>query len=123
MQKKCCTTNNHIIHQDVVDSALNSMPKENTFINLANLFKLIGDTTRCKILFLLDKNEMCVCDIASALSMTKSAVSHQLANLRKNKIVKLRKSGKIVYYSLDDEHIVKLFEVGLIHIGEYNEKI
>ena len=119
MQKKCCTTNNHIIHQDVVDSALNSMPKENTFINLANLFKLIGDTTRCKILFLLDKNEMCVCDIASALSMTKSAVSHQLANLRKNKIVKLRKNGKIVYYSLDDEHIKLIMKTMYEHVNHH----
>ena len=92
------------------------MPNENTFNNLADLFKLIGDTTRCRILFVLDEREMCVCDIANVLSMTKSAVSHQLAVLRRSGIVKCRRSGKEVYYTLDDDHIVKLFEIGLQHI-------
>ena len=85
--------------------------------NLADLFKLIGDTTRCHILFALDKKEMCVCDIANVLHMTKYAVSHQLATLRRSGVVKCRKSGKEVYYTLDDEHIVKLFEIGLEHIN------
>ena len=120
----------NIIHQDVVNQALNKMPDVNTFNKLAELFKLIGDTTRCKILFALDQREMCVCDLANVLNMTKSSISHQLATLRKNEIVKCRKSGKEVYYTLDDEHIVELFEIGLEHINhkelerrKNNEKI
>ena len=106
----------NIIHQEAVDEVVKDMPNENTFNNLADLFKLIGDTTRCRILFVLDEREMCVCDIANVLSMTKSAVSHQLAVLRRSGIVKCRRSGKEVYYTLDDDHIVKLFEIGLQHI-------
>lgn len=106
----------NIIHQDAVDEVNKDMPEENIFNNLADLFKLIGDTTRCRILFALDEREMCVCDIANVLSMTKSAVSHQLATLRRSGIVRCRKSGKEVYYTLDDDHIVKLFEIGLEHI-------
>ena len=106
----------NIIHEDAVCNVKKNMPDENTFNNLADLFKLIGDTTRCRILFALDENEMCVCDIANVLSMTKSAVSHQLATLRGSGVVRCRKSGKEVYYTLDDDHIVKLFEIGLQHI-------
>ena len=106
----------NIIHREAVCEVVNSMPDEYTFNNLADLFKLIGDTTRCRILFALDKREMCVCDIANVLSMTKSAVSHQLATLRRSGVVRCRKSGKEVYYTLDDDHIVKLFEIGLQHI-------
>lgn len=106
----------NIIHQEAVNEVSKDMPSENTFNNLADLFKLIGDTTRCRILFALDEREMCVCDIANVLSMTKSAVSHQLATLRRSGIVRCRKSGKEVYYTLDDDHIVKLFEIGLKHI-------
>ena len=112
----------NIIHQDRVDDVLHSMPSDKTFLNLAELYKLIGDTTRCRILFALDKNEMCVCDIANVLNMTKSAVSHQLAVLRKSNIVKCRRSGKEVYYTLDDDHINKLFEIGLQHIYHEEEK-
>ena len=107
----------NIIHQDAVDEVLNHMPKENTLKKLADLYKLIGDTTRCRILFALDKREMCVCDLANVLDMTKSSISHQLAVLRKSGVVKCRKSGKEVYYTLDDNHIVKLFEIGLEHIN------
>lgn len=112
----------NIIHQDRVDDVLHSMPSDKTFLNLAELYKLIGDTTRCRILFALDKNEMCVCDIANVLNMTKSAVSHQLAVLRKSNIVKCRRSGKEVYYTLDDDHINKLFEIGLEHIYHEEKK-
>ena len=112
----------NIIHQDRVDDVLHSMPSDKTFLNLAELYKLIGDTTRCRILFALDKNEMGVCDIANVLNMTKSAVSHQLAVLRKSNIVKCRRSGKEVYYTLDDDHINKLFEIGLEHIYHEEEK-
>ena len=112
----------NIIHQEAVDEVNKDMPEENTFNNLADLFKLIGDTTRCRILFALDEREMCVCDIANVLNMTKSAVSHQLAVLRKSNIVKCRRSGKEVYYTLDDDHINKLFEIGLEHIYHEEKK-
>lgn len=107
----------NVIHQDSVDNVLKKMPTKDTFYCLADLFKLIGDSTRCKILFALDQDEMCVCDLANVLHMTKSSISHQLAVLRRSGIVRCRKSGKEVYYTLDDDHIVKLFEIGLEHIN------
>ena len=111
----------NIIHQDVVDNTLKKMPKQNLFDNLAEFFKIIGDPTRTKILFALDQNEMCVCDIANVLGMTKSSISHQLATLKKSGIVKSRRDGKEVYYTLDDEHIKQVFEVGIEHIEHKNE--
>ncbi len=110
----------NVIHQSVVDAVIKSMPEENTFNHLADLFKLIGDTTRLRILFALDHDEMCVCDLANVLNMTKSSISHQLAVLRRSGVVKCRKNGKEVYYTLDDDHIVKLFEIGLEHINHKN---
>ncbi len=107
----------NVIHKEAVREVLQNVPKENTFNRLADLYKLIGDTTRCRILFALDEREMCVCDLANVLNMTKSAISHQLAVLRRSRVVRCRKSGKEVYYNLDDEHIVKLFEIGLEHIN------
>lgn len=111
----------NIIHQDIVDKTLKKMPKQNLFDNLAEFFKIIGDPTRTKILFALDQNEMCVCDIANVLGMTKSSISHQLATLKKSRIVKSRRDGKEVYYALDDEHIKQVFEVGIEHIEHKNE--
>lgn len=107
----------NVIHQEAVDKVLAKLPNEDTFNRLADLYKLIGDTTRCRILFALDQDEMCVCDLANVLNMTKSSVSHQLAVLRRSGIVKCRRNGKEVYYTLDDDHIVKLFEIGLEHIN------
>lgn len=107
----------NVIHQDKVNDVLGKMPSEDVFYRLADLFKLIGDPTRCHILFALDQDEMCVCDLANVLNMTKSSISHQLAVLRKSGVVKCRRSGKEVYYTLDDNHIEKLFEVGLEHIN------
>ena len=111
----------NIIHQDVVDNTLKKMPKQSLFDNLAEFFKIIGDPTRTKILFALDQNEMCVCDIANVLGMTKSSISHQLATLKKSGIVNSRRDGKEVYYTLDDEHIKQVFEVGIEHIEHKNE--
>ena len=111
----------NIIHKDVVESTLKKMPKQSLFDNLAEFFKIIGDPTRTKILFALDQNEMCVCDIANVLGMTKSSISHQLATLKKSGIVKSRRDGKEVYYTLDDEHIKQVFEVGIEHIEHKNE--
>lgn len=106
----------NVIHQEIVDKTLNKMPDENTFNKLAEFFKLLGDTTRAKILWALDQNEMCVCDIANVLGMSKSSISHQLGTLRRSNIVKCRKKGKEVYYTLDDDHVKGLFELGLEHI-------
>ena len=107
----------NVIHQEAVNQVLARLPDEQIFYKLADLYKLIGDTTRCRILFALDQNEMCVCDLANVLNMTKSSISHQLAVLRRSGIVKCRKNGKEVYYTLDDDHIVQLFEIGLEHIN------
>ena len=117
MSRNEFTCDCNIIHRHVVEEVLKTMPDENTFNHLADLYKLIGDTTRCRILFALDASEMCVCDLANTLNMTKSSISHQLATLRRSGVVRCRNSGKEVYYMLDDEHIVKLFEIGLEHIN------
>ena len=108
----------NVIHDDIVDRVKNKMPQEETLYDLAELFKVFGDSTRTKILWALDEEEMCVCDIAYLLNMTQSAISHQLRVLKQAKLVKNRREGKIVFYSLDDEHIRQILETGLIHIME-----
>ena len=111
----------NIIHEDAVNKTLKKMPTQDLFNKLAEFFKIIGDTTRTKILFALDQNEMCVCDIANVLGMTKSSISHQLATLRNSGIVKSRREGKEVYYTLDDEHVKQVFEIGIEHIEHKNK--
>lgn len=112
----------NVIHQDVVNNTSKNMLTEDLFFKIAHFYKILGDTTRIKILYALDKNEMCVCDIANLLSMSKSSISHQLSNLRQSKIVKYRKEGKEVYYSLDDTHVQKVIEMGIEHI-EHKEGV
>lgn len=104
------------IHQDIVEDTKKQMPDEDLLNKLAEFFKIVGDTTRVKILYALDKNEMCVCDIANVLNMSKSSISHQLGTLRRAGIVKCRKVKKEVFYMLDDEHVKEVFEVGIEHI-------
>lgn len=104
------------IHQDAVLRALKNRPDQRELNQLSDLFKILGDRTRIAILQTLDQNEMCVCDLANALDMTKSSISHQLATLREAHIIKSRRAGKEVYYTMDDEHITKLYELGLAHI-------
>mgnify|MGYP004639302409 FL=1 len=116
MEKKEFMCDCNIIHQNAVNIALKNKPKEKELENLTTLFKILGDSTRTKILWILDHHEMCVCDIANVLNMTKSSISHQLAILREAGIVRFRRSGKEVYYTLDDEHISHLYEIGLEHI-------
>lgn len=108
----------NVIHDDIVERVKQKMPQEETLYDLAELFKVFGDSTRTKILWALDEEEMCVCDIAYLLNMTQSAISHQLRVLKQAKLVKNRREGKIVFYSLDDEHIRQILETGLIHIME-----
>jgi len=108
----------NVIHQDIVDKARKGMPEEEKLYDLAELFKVFGDTTRIKILYALSDSEMCVCDIAALLNMTQSAISHQLRVLKQARLVKFRRDGKVVYYSLDDEHVKHIFDQGLVHINE-----
>jgi len=110
--------NCNVIHEDVVREVKNNIPKEATLFELAELFKVLGDGTRVKILYALLSSEMCVCDIAALLQMTQSAISHQLRVLKQSRLVKYRREGKVVYYSLDDEHVKQIFDQGLIHIKE-----
>lgn len=106
------------IHEEVVAEVRGKMPDDSILIDLADLFKVFADSTRVKILCALQQSEMCVCDIAVLLGMTKSAVSHQLRQLRQTRLVRNRRDGKVVYYSLDDEHVSAVFEQGLLHVRE-----
>ncbi len=108
----------HTIHDAVVKNVRDHMPNEDYLIDLADLFKVFGDSTRVKILCALFRAEMCVCDIAVLLGMTKSSISHQLRVLKQAKLVKNRKDGKVVYYSLADNHVITIFDQGLAHITE-----
>ncbi|MGL5714428.1 MAG: ArsR/SmtB family transcription factor [Paraclostridium sp.] len=106
------------VHPDLVSKAREKMIEDEKLYDLAELFKVFGDTTRIKILHALFASEMCVCDIADLLGMTHSAISHQLRVLKQARLVKFRKEGKVVYYSLDDNHINQIFDCGLEHIQE-----
>lgn len=106
------------VHQDVVDRVNREMPGEEQLFDLAELFKIFGDSTRVKILYVLFESEMCVCDIAQLLGMTQSAISHQLQVLKKSKLVKYRREGKTVFYSLSDGHVRTILDQGMEHITE-----
>lgn len=107
-----------IIHQDVVDSVKKDFLAEETIMDLADFYKIFGDSTRVKILLALDKSELCVCDISALLNMTVSAVSHQLKILREADLVKTKREGKVVYYYLADDHVKSIIECGLEHVLE-----
>ncbi len=106
------------VHEDTVRRVLEDMPEEETLCDLAELFKVFGDTTRIRILYALFEAELCVGDIAQLLGMTQTAVSHQLRILRTNKLVKGRKDGKIVFYSLADDHVRTMIGQGMEHVNE-----
>lgn len=118
LEKIKCDCN--VIHEDVVNRVKDLMPLEEHLYDLADFFKVFGDTTRIKILWALSESEMCVCDLAVLFNMTQSAISHQLRLLKQSRLVRNRKEGKIVFYSLDDEHIKGIFEQGMIHVQENN---
>lgn len=113
---ECCEV--QMIHEEVVNTVKEKLPKEEILYDLADLFKVFGDGTRIKILCALFESELCVCDIAALLNMTHSAISHQLRVLKAAKLVKNRKVGKIVYYSLADDHVQHIFDQGLAHVTE-----
>ena len=106
------------IHRDIIRTVKRNMPDPVAIYDLADLFKLFGDSTRLGILWALSESEMCVCDLCALLKMKQPAVSHQLKNLKQSRIVKARRDGKVIYYSLDDEHIRKLLNFGMEHIRE-----
>ena len=106
------------VHSDAVEKRRVEMPEEETLYDLADFFKIFGDSTRMSILFAIDGEPLCVCDIAELLGMTKSAVSHQLKILRQSDLVKYRKSGKNVFYSLADDHVRDIIEKALEHVKE-----
>ncbi len=106
------------VHEDAVREVLDGMPEDEKLYDLAELFKVFGDSTRIKILYALFERELCVCDISNLLGISQTAVSHQLRILKTNKLVKYRRNGKIVFYSLDDDHVNKIIACGMEHINE-----
>ena len=105
-------------NKNIISDVKANVPSDDELIEIAELFKVFGDSTRTKIISALTYSELCVDVLAASLQMTKSAISHQLRILRQTKIVKFRKSGKEVYYSLDDEHIVKIYQLAKEHLDE-----
>lgn len=106
------------VHDDIIAKVMAQMPSEETLYDLAELFKVFGDSTRVRIICALFESEMCVCDIAEVLKMTQSAISHQLRVLKQARLVKFRRDGKTVYYELADGHIKSIFNQGFEHITE-----
>ena len=106
------------VHEAIVNQVNQNMPDEEVLYDLAELFKIFGDSTRVKILYALLESELCVCDIAKLLEVSQSAVSHQLRVLKASKLVKFRKEGKAVFYSLADEHVIRILSQGMEHIME-----
>ena len=113
-EKISCDCN--IIHKDIVEYLEKTIPSDDFMSTLTEFFKIFADKSRLKILWLLDKNELCVCDIACLLNMTKSAISHQIKLLRTANLVRSRREGKEVYYTLSDNHIAQIFETAICHI-------
>ena len=106
----------NVIHKDLVGKVRENMPDDDLLFDVSDFFKILGDSTRLRILWALDNEEMCVCDIANLLNMTKSSISHQLKTLKEARLVKNRKLGKEVYYSLNDEHVKMVLEIAIEHI-------
>ncbi|RQD74784.1 MAG: transcriptional regulator [Candidatus Syntrophonatronum acetioxidans] len=117
-KKDNITCDETLIHEEIIARARQKIPPEETLYDLAELFKVFGDSTRIKIIWALFQEEMCVCDIACLLNMTQSAISHQLRVLKHSRLVKNRRDGKNIFYSLDDKHIEEIFNQGLKHINE-----
>lgn len=115
-ETECCDF--YQVHEDVVKMVQEKMPEEDSLYDLAELFKVFGDSTRIRILYVLFESEMCVCDIAQLLNMTQSAISHQLKILKQSKLVKNRREGKAVFYSLADGHVRGIINQGMEHVEE-----
>lgn len=113
---ECCDT--YQVHEDLVKAVNEKMPEEDELYDLAELFKVFGDSTRIRILYVLFEAELCVCDIAQTLNMTQSAISHQLKILKQSRLVKNRREGKQVFYALADDHVRTIIRQGREHIEE-----
>lgn len=106
------------VHEEIIDAVRKNLPDEEELFDLAEFYKVFGDSTRIKILYVLFEAEMCVCDIAQLLNMTVSAISHQLRVLKNARLVKQRRDGKTVFYSLADNHVRNIISMGVEHIEE-----
>lgn len=113
---ECCQE--LLVHQEILDRVQEALPDEDTLYDLTELFRIFGDSTRVRILYVLFESEMCVCDIAALLGMTQSAISHQLRALKSARLVKARREGKTVFYSLADDHVKTIIDQGLEHVLE-----
>lgn len=107
-----------IMHPELIEELKPKLPDEKQAIDLAEFFKVFGDSTRIRILWALDRSELCVCDLAAVMGMSKSAVSHQLRVLRNADLVRTRREGKAVYYKISDEHVKEIFEKAVEHLEE-----
>ncbi|MEG2420197.1 MAG: metalloregulator ArsR/SmtB family transcription factor [Oscillospiraceae bacterium] len=108
----------NVIHEDVIARVSAEMPEEDPIYEVSELFKVFGDSTRARILCALEQSELCVCDLSALLGMTQSAISHQLRILKSARMAKCRRAGKVVYYSLADDHIKRIFDLAFEHIAE-----
>ena len=106
------------VHEDKIGHVLQALPNDEQLYDLADLFRMFGDTTRIRILYVLFESELCVCDIARLLNLSQSAVSHQLRILKDAKLVRFRREGKTVFYTLDDDHVRTILSLGMEHITE-----
>lgn len=113
--EKCEVT---LIHENNVKKAINELPDDELIADLSDMFKIFGDQTRVKILMALESGELCVCDIAAVMNMSQSAISHQLRVLKQSNIVKTRREGKVVYYSISDDHVKEIFNMAMVHVQE-----
>ena len=118
MENKVETCEINELHADLLNIVTENMPDEEKLYDLAELFKVFGDSTRIRILYVLFEKEVCVCDLAQTLNMTQSAVSHQLKILKQSKLVKARREGKSIFYSLADDHVRLIIDQGMEHVEE-----
>ena len=116
MKNECCESTE--VHEELIKIVEETMPEETKLYDLAELFKVFGDSTRIRILFVLFEAEVCVCDLAQTLNMTQSAISHQLKILKQSKLVKSRREGKSIFYSLSDDHVRGIINMGMEHVEE-----
>ena len=118
VQENTPTCQEEELHPEAIHRVREKLPQDEVLYDLAELFKIFGDSTRVKILYALLEAELCVCDIADLLGLTQSAISHQLRVLRSSKLVKFRRDGKTLYYSLADDHVCRILSQGMEHICE-----
>lgn len=118
MEEKSLCCEQVAVHEELVHTVEERLPDDEVLYDLAELFKMFGDSTRIKILYALFASELCVCDIAQLLGLTQSAISHQLRILKSGKLVKFRREGKTVYYSLADDHVRSIIGQGMDHVCE-----